>query len=230
MDTIEYDFTDTPRLLRLAEQGDAAAMETLAGRYFTAQEFVQGDFHKDAHSWVAKREAYWLRRAMAAWQARAEQGDADAFMRMATMLQDGPLFNPQQELEWMHRAAELGHATACIALGDAYEMEGIDYRYPVYRSMQVEDTNRGKQVRLTFDYAEDGFNRNVGIEGFEICGPDNVWHKASVGTSGRQVTVRSDEVTDPVAVRYAFKSFSLGNLKANSGLPVVPFRTDNFPK
>jgi len=96
--------------------------------------------------------------------------------------------------------------------------------------MEIEPTSHGKQVRLTFDYAEDGFNRNVGIEGFEICGPDSIWHKASAGISGRQVTVRSDEVPEPVAVRYAFKSFQLGNLKANSGLPVLPFRTDKFPK
>ena len=125
---------------------------------------------------------------------------------------------------------EVGERLCLWALGDAYGMKGIDYRYPVYRSMEVEETSRGKQVRLTFDYAEDGFNRNVGIEGFEICGPDSVWHQASAGTSGSQITVRSDEVAEPVAVRYAFKSFQLGNLKANSGLPVIPFRTDKFPK
>jgi len=125
---------------------------------------------------------------------------------------------------------EVGERLCYWALGDTYGMEGIDYRYPVYRSMQVEETTRGKQVRLSFDYADDGFNRNVGIEGFEICGPDSVWHKASAGTSGRQITVRSDEVAEPVAVRYAFKSFQPGNLKGGSGLPVIPFRTDNFPK
>jgi len=125
---------------------------------------------------------------------------------------------------------EVGDRLCLWALGDAYGMEGIDYRYPAYRSMEVEETDRGKQVRLSFDNADDGFNRNVGIEGFEICGPDSVWHKASAGTSGSQVTVRSSEVKEPVAVRYAFKSFELGNLKANSGLPVIPFRTDNFPR
>lgn len=125
---------------------------------------------------------------------------------------------------------EVGDRLCLWALGDTYGMKGIDYRYPVYRSMKVEETERGKQIRISFDYADDGFNRNVGIEGFEICGVDSVWHKASVGTSGRQITVRSAEVPDPVAVRYAFKSWQLGNLKANSGLPVIPFRTDNFPK
>jgi sialate O-acetylesterase len=124
---------------------------------------------------------------------------------------------------------EVGDRLCLWALGDTYDMKGIDYRYPVYRSMEVEQTSRGKQVRLTFDYAEDGFNRNVGIEGFEICGLDSIWHKASAGVSGKQITVRSDDVPEPIAVRYAFRSFLPGNLKANSGLPVIPFRTDNFP-
>jgi sialate O-acetylesterase len=125
---------------------------------------------------------------------------------------------------------EVGERLCLWALGNTYAMKGIDYRYPTYRSMEVEATSRGKQVRLSFDNAEDGFNRNVGIEGFEMCGPDSVWHKASAGISGSQVTVRSDDVSEPIAVRYAFKSFQLGNLKANSGLPIIPFRTDNFSR
>ena len=123
---------------------------------------------------------------------------------------------------------EVGDRLCLWALGDTYAMPGIDYRYPIYRSMEIETTSRGKQVRLTFDNAEDGFNRNVDIAGFEMCGPDSVWHKAAAGISGKQVTVRCDDVAEPVAVRYAFKSFQPGNLKANSGLPVVPFRTDKF--
>ncbi|MBQ7180839.1 MAG: sialate O-acetylesterase [Bacteroidaceae bacterium] len=125
---------------------------------------------------------------------------------------------------------EVGDRLCLWALGDAYGIRGIDYRYPVYRSMEVEETQRGKQVRLTFDNAEDGFNRNVDIKGFEMCGPDSVWHEASVGISGSQVTVFCQKVPEPVAVRYAFKSFQPGNLKANSGLPVIPFRTDKFPR
>ena len=123
---------------------------------------------------------------------------------------------------------EVGDRLCLWALGDTYAMPGIDYRYPIYRSMEIETTSRGKQVRLTFDNAEDGFNRNVDIAGFEMCGPDSVWHKAAAGISGKQVTVRCDDVAEPVAVRYAFKSFQPGNLKANSGLPVIPFRTDKF--
>ena len=125
---------------------------------------------------------------------------------------------------------EVGDRLCYWALADTYGMEGIDYRYPVYRSMQVEQTDRGKQIRLNFDYADEGFNRLVGIEGFEICGADSVWYTASAGVSGNQVTVRSDKVPDPIAVRYAFKSFQIGNLKGNNGLPVIPFRTDSFPR
>ena len=41
------------------------------------------------------------------------------------------------------------------------------------------------------------------IKGFEIAGSDRVFHKANASISGNSVTVWSDEVKEPVAVRYA---------------------------
>lgn len=122
---------------------------------------------------------------------------------------------------------EVGDRLCLWALGDAYGIEGIDYRYPEYKRMEMQEN---KEVRIWFDNAEDGFNRNVGIEGFEMCGPDSVWHTASAGVGSNYVNVRCSEVQEPVAVRYAFKSWCLGNLKANSGLPVIPFRTDDWAR
>jgi len=92
--------------------------------------------------------------------------------------------------------------------------------------MEIKD---GKVI-ISFNNAEQGFNRNVRIEGFEVCGADSVFHPATyVGTSGSRVNVQCNKVKEPVAVRYCYKPFQLGNLKSIYGLPVVPFRTDNFP-
>jgi Domain of unknown function (DUF303). len=119
---------------------------------------------------------------------------------------------------------EVGDRLCLWALSETYGIAGIDCRYPVYRSMTVD----GNVATLAFDYAEDGFDRSVEIEGFEICGADGVWKTPTrVRTSGSKVTVKCDGVPQPVAVRYCFKSWQLGNLKANSGLPVIPFRTDS---
>jgi sialate O-acetylesterase len=38
----------------------------------------------------------------------------------------------------------------------------------------------------------------------------------------------SPEVTEPVAVRYAFKDFIVGDLFNTEGLPASSFRTDNW--
>lgn len=120
---------------------------------------------------------------------------------------------------------EVGERLANWALADAYGIEGIAYKSPTFKSMEIVD---GKAM-ISFNNAENGFNRNVKIEGFEICGEDSVFYPANVGTSGGRVSVQSAKVKNPVAVRYCFKPFQIGNLKSIYGLPVIPFRTDDFP-
>ena len=66
------------------------------------------------------------------------------------------------------------------------------------------------------------------LEGFEIAGNDQVFHKASATIKGKQVIVSSKSVNSPVAVRYAYKGFPYANLYNEEGLPASPFRTDQF--
>ena len=40
--------------------------------------------------------------------------------------------------------------------------------------------------------------------------------------------ISSPEVKNPVAVRYCFKNFQIGNVKNGANLPLFPFRTDNW--
>jgi sialate O-acetylesterase len=101
------------------------------------------------------------------------------------------------------------------------------YRSPEYKSVAF---NGGKAVVTLdcfgstlrpFDVAD--------ARGFVICGEDKVWRWAKgkvVG--GNQVEVWSDEVAAPVAVRYAWADNPVCNLFSNDGLPVTPFRTDDF--
>ena len=65
--------------------------------------------------------------------------------------------------------------------------------------------------------------------GFAVCGADKVWHWAT----GRvilpnKVEISSDKVPAPIAVRYAWADNPVCNLFSNDGLPVTPFRTDDF--
>ena len=63
-----------------------------------------------------------------------------------------------------------------------------------------------------------------------MAGDDRVFHPADevriVGNAS--IAVSSKSVEHPVAVRYCFRDFMPGNLHGASGLPVVPFRTDNW--
>ena len=53
-----------------------------------------------------------------------------------------------------------------------------------------------------------------------------VWAKAYI--QGDKVVVFSDEVKEPVAVRYAWANNPGANLCNKEGLLVVPFRTDSW--
>ena len=72
-------------------------------------------------------------------------------------------------------------------------------------------------------------NRQYGIEGFELAGPDSVFHPATATYMwDKGVTVTSPEVPNPIAVRYCFRNFAPGNLKNKAHLPLFPFRSDNW--
>ncbi|NOT95698.1 MAG: sialate O-acetylesterase [Nitrospira sp.] len=65
--------------------------------------------------------------------------------------------------------------------------------------------------------------------GFAICGADKVWYWAKGEIVGQnEVEVSSPDVAAPVAVRYAWADNPVCNLFSNDGLPVTPFRTDEF--
>ncbi len=67
------------------------------------------------------------------------------------------------------------------------------------------------------------------VQGFAICGTDRKWVWADAKIEGDSVAVWSPKVTDPVAVRYAWADNPTANLFSEAGLPVSPFRTDDFP-
>ncbi len=104
----------------------------------------------------------------------------------------------------------------------------IVYRSPVYQSME----KKGSRILLTFDHVGGGLKTFDTREpqGFAIAGNDRkfVWAKASILASDK-VEVWSDQVADPVAVRYAWADNPVNNLRSREGLPVTPFRTDDWP-
>lgn len=112
----------------------------------------------------------------------------------------------------------------------AYGDEKIVYSGPTYKSMKKD----GQSISLTFDHIGSGLmakDRYGYLKGFTIAGADQkfVWAKAEI--KGKEIVVWSDQVKNPVAVRYAWANNpDDANLYNREGLPASPFRTDEWPE
>lgn len=111
------------------------------------------------------------------------------------------------------------------ALNKTYGKTGIAFMGPVYKTLKV----AGGKAVLGFDEIPNGLTAyDKPLISFEIAGSDKVFYPAEAAISGKTVVVHSDAVKNPVAVRYAFKDRSPGNLYNTEGIPAQPFRTDNW--
>lgn len=122
---------------------------------------------------------------------------------------------------------DVGKRLARWALARDYGVD-VPYHSPQYKSMEVQD---GKIV-ITLDYAAGGLRTFDVAEprGFAIAGADKkfVWALAKI-VGQNQIEVWSDQVKQPVAVRYAWADNPICNVFGADGLPLTPFRTDDWP-
>ncbi len=104
----------------------------------------------------------------------------------------------------------------------------VPYRSPSFKSM----AKQGDSVVLTFEGVDNGLKAFdvPDVRGFTVAGSDKKFVKATAKVVGKdKVEVRADGVSDPVAVRYAWADNPVCNLYNSAGLPVTPFRTDDWP-
>ncbi|RBP41323.1 sialate O-acetylesterase [Roseimicrobium gellanilyticum] len=103
----------------------------------------------------------------------------------------------------------------------------IAYRSPELKSHEI----KGNKVTVTVDCFGSGL-RTVDVndvKGFAICGEDKKWVWAQAKIVGNdKVEVWSEAVAAPKAVRFAWSDNPVFNLISKEGLPVTPFRTDDF--
>jgi len=122
---------------------------------------------------------------------------------------------------------DVGERLALAAFKLAYNEKGTVYSGPVYRSMKIE----GDKIILTFEtYGSPMVSKDGGgLKFFAIAGADKKFVWASAVIKNNTVEVSSPQVSQPVAVRYAWAGNPLGcNLFNQAGLPASPFRTDDW--
>lgn len=121
---------------------------------------------------------------------------------------------------------DFGYRLATIALAKEYGRK-IEYMAPLYASYQKE----GNSFRLFFTDMKKGLMAKDGasLKGFVIAGADSVFHVAEARIEGKTIVVKAAGVSNPVAVRYAWGQAPENNLCSKAGVPVSPFRTDDWP-
>jgi len=121
---------------------------------------------------------------------------------------------------------EVGRRLALVALAKVYK-QNVAYSGPVFRKMDVE----GNKMTLTFSCTNGGLKTTDSepMKGFAIAGEDKKFYWAKAQVRGNRIVVYAPEVLKPVAVRYAWANNPVSNLTNGSGLPALPFRTDNWP-
>ncbi len=101
----------------------------------------------------------------------------------------------------------------------------MSYSGPVFKSMKV----NGNEAILNFSYTDNELIAKGGkLLGFVVAGEDRKFYPATATISNDKVIVYSPNVSNPVSVRYGWDKFFRVNLYNSAGLPVTPFRTDNW--
>ena len=120
----------------------------------------------------------------------------------------------------------IGERLAYWALKHQYGFDFLQAAGPVLREMTIE----GNQAILSFDNAPNGIiSRYERLDEFQIAGSNRIFSPATafVNRNGT-LTVMAPEVTEPVAVRYAFRNCPQATLFNTEGLPASSFRTDDW--
>jgi sialate O-acetylesterase len=115
----------------------------------------------------------------------------------------------------------VGDRLALAARHVAYGEQELVWSGPMFRSIE----SRSGRLILEFDHTGSGLVARGGpLETFAVAGRDGDWRWAQAKIDGDRVIVWSEDVPDPVAVRYAWADNPVGaNLYNREGLPASPF-------
>ncbi|HWB32480.1 MAG TPA: sialate O-acetylesterase [Acidobacteriaceae bacterium] len=121
---------------------------------------------------------------------------------------------------------QVGERLGAAALHEVYGKKNVLYQGPFFKSMEIKN---GAAI-LSFDHVGHGLavTNPDGLKGFAIAGADRnfVWADAKI--QGDKIVVSSPGVKAPVAVRYAWADNPVISVSSKDGLPLAPFRTDDW--
>lgn len=119
---------------------------------------------------------------------------------------------------------ELARRLSLVALANIHGKQ-VEYSGPAYKSSSID----GGKITVTFSHST-GMKPREGevLRGFAVAGSDRVFHPSRAAVSGDSVVVECPAVPVPASVRYSWAQNPAGNLVNASGLPALPFRSDDW--
>lgn len=121
----------------------------------------------------------------------------------------------------------VGKRLASIALNNLYEKIMV-CSGPIYNSMVINDD----QIIVSFNDIGSGLftsDLNGNINGFEIAGKDQIFHKSKAIIKDNKIVLSSKDIDTPMHIRYSWMGDATeSNLFNKEGFPAVPFRTDDW--
>lgn len=135
------------------------------------------------------------------------------------------------EVNCIHPADKksVGDRLAFLALVNDYGYEGIDAATPIPIDFKFEEG----QAIVTFEAGYMGLSPlSKDVDGFELAGEDGIFYPAKgivLWNNPKKVLVyKCPQVQKPVAVRYGMKNWSEATVFNCFGVPISPFRSDNY--
>jgi sialate O-acetylesterase len=121
---------------------------------------------------------------------------------------------------------DVGYRLANWALTDTYHRQGLVYKDPAYQNMEI----KGDKIIVHISDASAGLIlKDKTAKELFVAGEDKVFWPATARIKDTTLIVSAPEVKKPVAVRYQFSNAGIGNIAGKDGLPLEPFRTDDWP-
>jgi len=118
---------------------------------------------------------------------------------------------------------DVGLRLARYALKNEYKVDLV-HSGPLFRNHSVDED----VVKIFFDHIGNGLVLDEnGYSEFEIAGLDKKYFEANVVNHNDYLEIFSDNVTNPMYVRYAWSDTSVASLFNSEGLPASSFDTEN---
>lgn len=150
-------------------------------------------------------------------QDRTQQLENTGMVVISDLVDDTTNIHPKNK-------QDVGARLAGWALSNTYHRQGIAYKSPSYGSMEIQ----GDKIVIVCS-GEGLAVKGTPVKELFIAGEDRIFRPATARIEGNRLIVSAPGVKKPVAVRYQFSNAGIGNIFGKDGLPLAPFRTDDWP-